>query len=43
LKAPKGAAGKIPPKGHVPFMIVFSSEPPGVFKMSISPVDFVKH
>jgi hypothetical protein len=43
LQAGKGAEDKIPPKGQIPFMIVFTTEPAGVFKMSVSPLDFEKN
>ncbi len=43
LQTGKGAADKIPPKGQIPFMIVHTGEPAGVFKMSVSPVEFEKH
>lgn len=43
LQAAKGAPDKkVQPKGQTPFMIVFTSEPAGVFKMSVTPVDFTK-
>ncbi len=41
LQAAKGAPDKkVQPKGQTPFMIVFTGEPAGVFKMSVTPVDF---
>lgn len=43
LETGKGAQDKIPPKGQIPFMIVFADEPTNVFKMSVTVVDFVKH
>lgn len=43
LQAGKGAEDKIPPKGQIPFMIVFATEPAGVFKMSVSSINFEKH
>ena len=43
LQAVKGTQDKIPPNGQIPFMIVFTSEPAGVFKMSVTPVDFTKN
>ena len=43
LKAGKISEEKIPPKGQVPFMIVFPTEPGGIFKLSVTPVDFKKN
>lgn len=43
LQSGKAANEKIPSKGQVPFMIVFTVEPAGVFKMSVTPVNFSKH
>ncbi len=43
LQSGKAANEKIPSKGQVPFMIVFTDEPAGVFKMSVTPVNFSKH
>jgi len=34
---------RVQPKGQIPFMIVFTSEPAGVFRLSVFPVDFKKH
>lgn len=42
LLTSRGAVDKIPPRGQIPFMIVFTGEPAGVFKMSVTPVDFTK-
>jgi hypothetical protein len=43
LKDVKTIEDRIPPKGQMPFMIVFTVEPAGVFRLSVSPVDFKKH
>jgi len=43
LQSSKGVQEKIPPKGQVPFMIVFAGEPAGVFKMSITTTDLSKN
>ncbi len=42
LLTARGPVDKIPPRGQIPFMIVFTGEPAGVFKMSVTPVDFTK-
>jgi len=42
LQKARGPADRVPPKGQAPFMIVFASEPTGVFKMSVKPVDITK-
>lgn len=43
LNQGKASEDKIPPKGQVPFMVVFTSELAGVHKLSVIPVDFIKH
>jgi hypothetical protein len=43
LKDVKTMEDRIQPKGQIPFMIVFTSEPAGVFRLSVLPVDFKKH
>lgn len=43
LQTGKGAEAKIPPTGQVPFMIVFTNEPAGVFKMSVITVGLMKY
>lgn len=43
LKTGKASEDRIPPKGQIPFMVVFTSDVAGVHKLSVSPVDFTKH
>jgi hypothetical protein len=43
LKDVKTMEDRVQPKGQIPFMIVFASEPAGVFRLSVLPVDFKKH
>ncbi len=43
LKDAKTMEDRIPPKGQTPCMIVFTSEPAGVFRLAILPADFKKH
>ena len=43
LKDVKTMEDRIQPKGQMPFMIVFTSEPAGVHKLSVFPADFKKH
>ena len=43
LKDVKTMEDRIQPKGQIPFMIVFTSEPAGVHKLSVFPADFKKH
>jgi hypothetical protein len=43
LKDVKTMEDRVQPKGQIPFMIVFDSEPAGVFRLSVLPVDFKKH
>ncbi len=43
LKDVKTMEDRVQPKGQIPFMIVFVSEPAGVFRLSVLPVDFKKH
>lgn len=42
LKEGKASEDQIPPKGQVPFMIIFTDEPAGVYRLSVMPVDFKK-
>jgi hypothetical protein len=43
LKGEKTSEDRIPPKGQIPFMIIFVGEPAGVHKLSVLPVDFKKN
>ncbi|MBP7340939.1 MAG: DUF3426 domain-containing protein [Smithellaceae bacterium] len=39
----KASEDPIPPKGQIPFMVVFIDETAGVYKLSVVPVAFTKH
>ncbi len=43
LKDVKTMEDRVQPKGQMPFMMVFTSEPTGVHKLSVFPADFKKH
>ncbi len=42
MKTGKASEDRIPPRGQIPFMIIFAGEVAGVHKLSVVPVDFVK-
>mgnify|MGYP001188899027 CR=1 FL=1 len=39
----KASEDQVPPKGRIPFMIVFPDDTPGVYKLSVVPTAFTKH
>jgi hypothetical protein len=43
LKDVKTMEDRVQPKGQIPFMIVFTSEPSEVFRVSALPVELKKH
>ena len=43
LNQGKASEDRIPPKGQIPFMIIFTKELAGVHKLSVSPIDYVKN
>ncbi|MRR15028.1 MAG: DUF3426 domain-containing protein [Deltaproteobacteria bacterium] len=43
LNKSKGSDDKIPPRGQIPFMIIFTKELAGVHKLSVSAIDYAKH
>jgi len=43
LKDVKTMEDRIPSKGQMPFMIVFTGEPTGVFRLALLPIDFKQH
>lgn len=43
LNRGKASEDLIPPKGQTPFMIIFTREMTGVHRLSVTPVDFIKH
>jgi len=43
LKDSKTMEDRISTKGQMPFMVVFTDAPAGVFRISVMPVDFKNH
>ncbi len=43
LKDVKTMEDRVPPRGQMPFMVVFAGEPAGGFKLSVLPVDVKTH
>lgn len=43
LKKGNASDDIIPPKGQTPFMVIFTSELAGAHKLSVLPIDFIKH